>query len=46
MSESQNLDLRGFTKMEALAGKDITLAPIEVALVEVNAQITPQQYLL
>jgi OOP family OmpA-OmpF porin len=40
LSESQNLDLRGFTKDGVLAGKDITLAPIEVALVEVNAQIT------
>jgi len=39
ISESQNLDLRGFTKDGVLAGKDITLAPIEVAVVDVNTTI-------
>lgn len=40
ISESQNLDLRNFTKDGVLADKNITLAPIEVAVVEVQAQIT------
>ncbi len=40
LSESQNLDLRNFTKDGVLADKNITLAPIEVALVEEQAQIT------
>ncbi|MBL7874499.1 MAG: OmpA family protein, partial [Cyclobacteriaceae bacterium] len=39
ISENQNLDLRGFTK-DGVTNKDITLAPIEVALVETNAKIT------
>ena len=39
ISESQNLDLRGFTKDGTLANKDITLAPIEVAVVDVNTTI-------
>jgi outer membrane protein OmpA-like peptidoglycan-associated protein len=40
LSENQNLDLREFTKDGAVAMKDITLAPIEVTLVETNAMIT------
>ncbi len=40
ISENQNLDLRNITKDGAVAVKDITLAPIEVALVEENAMIT------
>lgn len=39
ISENQNLDLRGFTKDGMLANKDITLAPIEVAVVDVNTTI-------
>lgn len=39
ISENQNLDLRGFTKDGVLANKDITLAPIEVAVVDVNTTI-------
>jgi OmpA-OmpF porin, OOP family len=40
ISESQNLDLRDFNKDGVLKNKDITLAPIEVTLVEANAKIT------
>lgn len=40
ISENQNLDLRNFTKDGTLVGKDITLAPIGVAVVEENAKIT------
>lgn len=40
ISENQNLDLRGFTKDGELTNKDITLAPIEVAVVDVNTTIT------
>lgn len=40
ISESQNLDLRNFTKDGVLADKNITLAPIEIARVEENVQIT------
>ncbi len=39
ISESQNLDLRNFTKDGQLVDKDITLAPIEVARVEENTKI-------
>ncbi|MCE7862122.1 MAG: OmpA family protein [Bacteroidetes bacterium CHB5] len=39
ISENQNLDLRGFTKDGVLADKNITLAPIEVAVVDVNTTI-------
>jgi OmpA-OmpF porin, OOP family len=39
ISENQNLDLRNFTKDGQLVDKNITLAPIEVALVEENAKI-------
>jgi OmpA-OmpF porin, OOP family len=39
ISENQNLDLRGFTKDGVLDNKDITLAPIEVAVVDVNTTI-------
>ncbi len=40
ISENQNLDLRNFTKDGQLVDKNITLAPIEVALVEENTKIT------
>ena len=40
ISENQNLDLRNFTKDGTLVSKDITLAPIGVAVVEENAKIT------
>lgn len=40
ISESQNLDLRNFTKDGTLTDKDITLAPIEIARIEENAKIT------
>lgn len=40
ISENQNLDLRNFTKDGVLADKNITLAPIEVAVMEEQAQIT------
>jgi OmpA-OmpF porin, OOP family len=39
ISENQNLDLRDFTKDGQLVSKNITLAPIEVALVEENTKI-------
>lgn len=39
ISENQNLDLRNFTKDGQLVDKNITLAPIEVALVEENTKI-------
>lgn len=39
ISESQNLDLRTFTKDGQLVDKNITLAPIEVARVEENTKI-------
>ncbi|GIL22050.1 MAG: hypothetical protein BroJett042_05630 [Bacteroidota bacterium] len=39
ISENQNLDLREFTKDGVLADKNITLAPIEVAVVDVNTTI-------
>ncbi|MBX2899095.1 MAG: OmpA family protein [Cyclobacteriaceae bacterium] len=39
ISENQNLDLRDFKKDGVLTGKDITLAPIEVAVVDVNTSI-------
>ncbi|MBN8576230.1 MAG: OmpA family protein [Cytophagales bacterium] len=39
ISENQNLDLRNFKKDGVLTGKDITLAPIEVAVVDVNTSI-------
>lgn len=40
ISENQNLDLRNFTKDGTLVSKDITLAPIGVAVVEENTKIT------
>ncbi|MBL7873038.1 MAG: OmpA family protein [Cyclobacteriaceae bacterium] len=40
ISENQNLDLRNFKKDGQLVNKNITLAPIEVALVEGNTKIT------
>ncbi len=39
ISENQNLDLRNFTKDGQLVDKNITLAPIEVAVVEENTKI-------
>jgi len=39
ISENQNLDLRNFKKDGTLVSKDLTLAPIEVALVEENTKI-------
>ncbi len=40
ISESQNLDLRNYTKDGSVAIKDITLAPIEMTLVEDNTTIS------
>lgn len=40
ISESQNLDLRNFTKDAVLADKNITLEPIQIARVEESTTIT------
>jgi OOP family OmpA-OmpF porin len=40
ISENQNLDLRNITSATVIEHKDFVLAPIEVARIEENAQIT------